>query len=70
MEEPTSQGLSNLFLRKGFHDLKNKLDSGTSTYEEFAAMKMDEWKDEKVAGVLEGIQIYNYLHPEMKGFDN
>jgi hypothetical protein len=65
MSTPTIEGLRGKFIQKKLHDLVNELDEGTTTLEDFMNMTKVDWKE--VAGVLAGIQIYNYLNPRREG---
>ncbi len=65
MSTPTIEGLRELL-----EDLKM-----TQMVEELNDRSFERWKNrteaqwEKVAGVLAGIQIYNYLNPRREGVD-
>jgi hypothetical protein len=60
---PSRESLLNLFKRKLLNDLYKELDSGRTTFEEMMALSKDDW--ERYYGI-NGIAIYNHLHPKGK----
>ena len=63
--EPTKEKLLKLLKRKGLDNLITELENDPECLEDWKNMTKEDWKE--VAGVLAGIQIYNYLHPRREG---
>ena len=61
MTTPTKDTLLALLKRKELNDFASDLEKGKTTLEEMIVVSKDDW--EKIAGVPNGIHIYNHLHP-------
>jgi hypothetical protein len=61
MTTPTKDTLLALLKRKELSDLADDLEKGKTTFEELKARTEAQWKD--IAGIPNGIDIYNALHP-------
>jgi hypothetical protein len=65
MSTPTIEGLRDRLEREELNELATKLDKYPEYFEDWKNMTKEDWKE--VAGVLAGIQIYNYLNPRREG---
>lgn len=59
-QQPTKEGLFELLTRKGLKEEAEKLTSGVTTFEEFMQFREEQWKE---FYQLDGIAVYNSLHP-------
>jgi hypothetical protein len=60
MTTPTKDTLLALLKRKELSDLADDLEKGKTTFEELMARSKEDWKE---FYALNGIDIYNALHP-------
>ncbi|KAI3637390.1 hypothetical protein MIR68_004039 [Amoeboaphelidium protococcarum] len=60
MTTPTKDTLLALLKRKELNNLVNELEKGKTTFEEMMNFTEAQW--DKIAGTINGIDIYNHLH--------
>jgi hypothetical protein len=61
-QPPTKEGLLERLKRKGLEKLAADLKNGRTSFDEWMKFTKENCKD--VAGVANGIDIYNHLHPQ------
>jgi hypothetical protein len=60
-QPPTEEGLLERLERKGLEKEADDLKNGRTSFDEWMKFTKEDWKE--IAGTLNGIAIYNYLHP-------